>query len=156
MCGGMLANTPLHVLSLTSPTRFYKRRERSGELRTQVSCGKIQQCDCTALYSVMGHSLYTQFPRPVPSFAKVGLVRLSMNSSHSDPPKSPAIQRKAPQEADQATATSSSPGRPRPPPPPMPSPTATSPSTTTTTSPKPTTYTSTTFKTTSAPPKKRE
>ena len=39
-----------------------------------ASCDKILQCDCTTLYSAAGHSLYTQFTRPFPSLAEVGLA----------------------------------------------------------------------------------
>ena len=37
-----------------------------------VSCDKTLQRDCTALYSVAGHGLYTQFTRPFPPFVEVG------------------------------------------------------------------------------------
>ena len=37
-----------------------------------VSCDKILQCDCTTLYSVAGHGLYTKFTRPFPSLVEVG------------------------------------------------------------------------------------
>ena len=43
-----------------------------------VSCDKILQCDWTALYSAVGHGLYTQFTRPFSLLRKwVWLARLS-------------------------------------------------------------------------------
>ena len=54
-----------HDVNMTYSKERYMKNNPLKRWRN-ASCDKILQCDCTALYSAAGHSLYMLFTRPSP------------------------------------------------------------------------------------------